>query len=697
MGVVSAEKLFIDPKEEITFIVEKIKSLNNQKVILVVPQNSHLLSSNVSINILSRQLLDEDKLVTVVTEDEYGKTISDRAGFVTVEKVSEVSGESWVQAGKNKNDLKNHILERKNNLLSGIVGDKQITNYKDDQLREEQVTNEIDDDSELETTEDLRDEKQDVTRDSDDELGNDADNSEITVPDGRHAAQSTEQDEQEALEKYKKPRQEPKVVEIEGLKILAGGDVNHFNKKHNDVKIEDELNIDKMANANESFSGREIKRSNGTNTFTGKDFTKVIRPKRQFGGFNFFKRRKNLTEKGLEEPNPARSRRRKIIAGGVVASLLLIIFGVYFFVFNLSSVDVEITFKKQELNFKQKVIAAEDGETDLDTSMIPAKFYQEGNLSISRTGKADGKGKRGTTAKGFVTIYNTTESAVNIKSGTKITSVATSLKYSITKDITLPATNLDSSHETSDIGKVDDVPVESVDFGAEYNIEDSDSNTIFELEGFSGVDNVYAKRFSSFEGGKSEEFIAVSKENIENLKKQILPDLEKQGKSKIEAFVTNDYVLITDSIKFEETKVSSNPSEGEEAKDGSFSLTVEGKISAFAVKEMDLQSIVEKYLADDDENLSLELETVGNYIFQDVVRDEKRVSFTLSLEGKTKQTLADDIIFENIKGKKLQDAKTTLRALEQVESAKISFTPGFIPESWKFVPKDESRINIISQ
>src|SRR5260221_7348934 len=118
MTSVTSEKIFIDPKEEITFIVERLIDAEKERVVLVVPQNSLLLSSIVSIEILFRKLAKSKKLAIIVTEDEYGQVIATKVGFVVVPKVSHITSELWETALQNKKNLLDALDGRKKELLS---------------------------------------------------------------------------------------------------------------------------------------------------------------------------------------------------------------------------------------------------------------------------------------------------------------------------------------------------------------------------------------------------------------------------------------------------------------------------------------------------------------------------------------------------------------------------------------------------
>ena len=56
MAIVTSEKIFVDPKEEITTVIERALNSEKERVIFVIPQSSLLLSTAVTVNILFREL-----------------------------------------------------------------------------------------------------------------------------------------------------------------------------------------------------------------------------------------------------------------------------------------------------------------------------------------------------------------------------------------------------------------------------------------------------------------------------------------------------------------------------------------------------------------------------------------------------------------------------------------------------------------
>src|SRR5688572_14953300 len=98
----SATKIFIDPNEDIVFACSKIAAAGSRQVILVVPAGANIAASQVSMKLLSRMLARIDKLVTIVTEDELGQKYAQASGLVAVNKISEVSPQTWEEVNNSK-------------------------------------------------------------------------------------------------------------------------------------------------------------------------------------------------------------------------------------------------------------------------------------------------------------------------------------------------------------------------------------------------------------------------------------------------------------------------------------------------------------------------------------------------------------------------------------------------------------------
>src|SRR5690606_23858137 len=89
-------------------------------------------------------------------------------------------------------------------------------------------------------------------------------------------------EEEDALSLYKKPKMQSKVIEVDGLKLMAGGDIRNFRNSSQGDTIHGEIMED--SNINENIPDRKVRTVNSS-SFAGKDFTKLIS---SGGGLSFF-------------------------------------------------------------------------------------------------------------------------------------------------------------------------------------------------------------------------------------------------------------------------------------------------------------------------------------------------------------------------------------------------------------------------
>ena len=115
------EKIFVEPDDEIIFIVEKIIKAPTSKVILVIPATSAVVSSVISLKLLSRQILDSNKVLVLVTDNPTGKRLAEKANLILRDKISLVDKQAWDEAMTMKKSLSEHKDEIKQELLASRI------------------------------------------------------------------------------------------------------------------------------------------------------------------------------------------------------------------------------------------------------------------------------------------------------------------------------------------------------------------------------------------------------------------------------------------------------------------------------------------------------------------------------------------------------------------------------------------------
>ena len=83
------ELIYLEPDEEITSVIDKLKNLAGQRVGLVVPRDATLLQSVVNLRLLDREAKNLGKVISIVTADKTGRNLASQVGLEVFSSVQE--------------------------------------------------------------------------------------------------------------------------------------------------------------------------------------------------------------------------------------------------------------------------------------------------------------------------------------------------------------------------------------------------------------------------------------------------------------------------------------------------------------------------------------------------------------------------------------------------------------------------------
>lgn len=83
------EVIYLEPDEEITSVVDKIKNAKAQNLGLVVPRDATLLQSVVNLRLVAKEALHFGKKISIVTTDRIGKNLANQVGLPVYGSVRE--------------------------------------------------------------------------------------------------------------------------------------------------------------------------------------------------------------------------------------------------------------------------------------------------------------------------------------------------------------------------------------------------------------------------------------------------------------------------------------------------------------------------------------------------------------------------------------------------------------------------------
>lgn len=377
------EKIFVDQDDEIIFVVEKILRAATSRVILVIPATSGVVSSVISLKLLSKQLIDSNKLLILVTDNPTGIKLAGKANLVVRDKISLVDKSAWDEALAIKNELREHKEGIKKELLTSRMPEEVI---------EEEVVPEDVEEVKPEVTEKIEEQKE----------------PEITKP--------IEHTEKEIF--GEKPRLSPKIVTLGGIAIASGGDINELKDLSTPV------------------TGVEIKKDEKESEVEKPEI--IAEPEKPTEE----KQSANVATRRLKESGPKKKRNIKkllIIVGLALLLLLLLFGGAFAYSYkNMAKVEIEVEFNQSEGNINEMItVSTLATEIDSENLIIPGTELGL-EESSSGDGVATGKKETGEYAKGIIEMRNKSEeSAVNLAKGQIVIDISTNLEYELIENTTI--------------------------------------------------------------------------------------------------------------------------------------------------------------------------------------------------------------------------------------------------------------------
>ncbi len=672
-----ATKVFVDLDEEIILAVEKVLKGEGNQVILVVPESAMLVSSLVSLKLLSRHVYKHNKMIVLVTEDKTGLEISKKAGLVAVEKVSDVTGETWKKALALREKFKEEREELKRRLVNKRKEGEDVT-FEEEDVKEEKTEKE-----------DIKDKKE-----------------EKEEGEGKDYFQGMPQ----------KPRLDGKLVRIAGFPLYAGGDIKDNAEalkdesaanKEEDSKDKDEKGDDKEDYKKEDEKPRIVpipdpqplkaraeevenkpepepqsqlqsQPNKSSGNFVGRDLTSVAgaptRKRRIGGGGGFMDKVKAFFTEG--------DSKKKLYIGGSIL-FLIIIFLLGYFVFPKAT--IELTLAEAAVPVNEDIRASLTQTTvDLNGMTIPAKKV-ELTKNASKSTPTTGKGETGSKAQGLADFFNKTAAPITVNSGTVITTIGdSSLKYIVKETVTVPP-NPDSG-----VGLKEDVPIEAEKFGEKYNV--GSSSRSYTIQGYTTSQLSATSISNSVTGGTTEEVTEVSQKDFDDLRNGLVEEIQSTLLGELEALVGDNEIKLDGTQKFAEPKVSPSHKVGDDV--GNLDMSVEIVGSLFIVTESDLTDMANHLIKEKNKlEGEFEVKDLSDLQVGTATLNGDVATFNLRLEGSIKADIDEQGVKDQINGKGYLEAVTILKGLPDVKEVSVDFSPIWMPI--KRMPTDDSKITVI--
>jgi hypothetical protein len=642
MNVNKIAKIFVEQDEEIVFIIENIINADNDRVILVIPNVSSITSSAVSLKILSNQIVKTAKLVVLVCDNANAQYLCSKANLAVRSKISDVDKDSWIEA----KDLKTKSLEDKEKIKKELLGARTP--------------------------------------------GSDS----SSIVEGVVAAKIIDEEiaPKEEVEEVKvitnKPRLKFKIIDINGIKLVAGGDI---------VESPELLHIErKRINGDDEYEeveeGKEVETEKH---LVGSDISSIYKSK------NAVKRKSNFQFKfpPIIKFFTSSGWGKKAILGVVV---LFFVYAVYAYLF-LAEATFTISVQKDTKPVLHSVTADSDAKEINATSFtIPGTIISK-TVTQKADGQPTGKGVSGEYSSGEVEIYNSDDTKdLVLPAGTTLTTtyLGKSLQFVTTSAVTIPKAVVSPTVAV----KSASVSVRASNYGPEYSLKGSTDGVDFKVGAYA-TSSTYGRRYHDFTVGTSKDTTVVSKEDIEALKASLTEATKAELSNTVKDLIPTDDILLRGTEKYTEISFTTTAKEGEEVTGTDESLKYTGElkmsITMLTVSKNDLKSMAEEIVkaqraaeADENSDQSDVKISLNDPVVENIKGDDKKATFDLRTNASLIADLDEAKLKEAIKGKSLDEAKEMLARFNGVKEVKSKYTPSFIPFSMQKVPDNADKITI---
>jgi len=382
----------------------------------------------------------------------------------------------------------------------------------------------------------------------------------------------------------------------------------------------------------------------------------------------------------------------KRIAGSGWRRFILILFGlaaITFLVagyFILPKATLAITLKKEVLPLSLSVVADKNiSKTDFSLKKIPAqivKVEKKETKDFPATGVTSGSSK----AKGMISVYNAySESPQTLVQSTRFVSESGKV-FRTTKAITIPGAK-------SAGGKLTpvfiDAEVVADQAGPDYNISPS-KFTIPGFEGSPKYKGFYGVSNSAMSGGSSGAGKAISSRDLESARAAMDDLVNEETEKLLKDQIPANFKVLDNALQRNISGVVFSQPEG--AAVGTFSAVVNIEIQALVFDEKNLNELIDKNFAASgaaDKSLLPNSRQIDyNDSKVDFTKGQIILVVAVSQDAVSKLDLAD--LKKKLAGEGESGIKKTLGQMPGIQNAKVNFWPFWV----KSIPEQTSRIDI---
>ena len=683
--------IYIDVDEEITSILDRVRSEEADNIILVVPKSAMLTQGVINLKLLKKEIDEMGKTVTIATNDKHARKVVERLEI----KTQEAKGDIMSEEAKPKQ-------EKRENKIAKKATDEAVDILKEDQKLKELPVDSVGSsgffDQEMEES---AEEKNSPKKGGDTlDLSSELEKKRAVTGEETINLQKP-QDLKSSLYSKKENKEKTQDIAVQNIPTPISEnkasapqmDVAPRQKKV-DIKDENPMQKDLFGNAVEE------EQVIPTNKEDSQDGEAAKKAEKFFSGEPEKKEKKEKKEEeetvSLPEPIEKEKKKRPTkLWTGAIALLLVIggLAGVFAWGYaNYPKVSVVVFPKKEVLSKEIKIVAKEGVDSSsMSPEAIPGEYVEmviSKSMDFDATGETyesdDGK------ARGKVVIKNEySSSAQPLVKTTRLLSKEGKL-FRIVKDITVPGMDGETPGEI-EVDVIADEP------GEDYNIGPS----TFTIEGFKGNPKYEGFKVSSSksmtDGGapdSNKKMSMVTQDDIDNARKETIEALDKVLEHEVSLQLGEDKKVLIDSVEKEVESSKSSHKASEVA--STFTFTVNQKVKAMSFSTEDVNVIVTQELEEEvPENFAMD--SISRATFKKGIAShaDKTLTMYVDAEAEAWPVVINEEIIAGVAGKNENEIQSFLSGYPNIEKVEITITPSWlttIPVSKDKIIVEEKRL-----
>lgn len=688
--------IYIDVDEEITSIVDRIRSEEAGNIVLVVPKNAMLTQGVINLKLLKKEIEKLGKAVTIATNDRHARSVIERLEIKTKEAKGDLTEKDTPKIDKDIISKKAsgeaiEMIEEKKS-PGGLVGEDEIGSDSfftgGEEPIEENADFEQEEEEKIKQPKEQAAEKTTLPEPMPQQEQRKSPKPSIFKP--QQLKETLYARKQQVAANEEKTEQPQPAISANAP--ISGGPASDMKPPSMDmapqgkslsVKNENPGRKDLFGNIKEEE--KKLKTSSGFDSngnFSSKKAEEFFSHEQQAEA-------KKEQKQELVEEKRKKPRSKKLWMVLIIILILIgLIAGVGSWAYiNYPKVNVSIYPKSNNVSREIKIVSKEGvSVSDVNENEIPGKLVEmviSKSMDFEATGETyetdDGK------ARGKVKIINKYSSATQqLVATTRLLSTEGKL-FRLIDGIVVPGMDGETPGEI-EAAVIADKP------GEDFNIGPSK----FTIEGFKGGPKYTAFEVESersmTDGGapdESKKMAMVTETDVANARIKTIDALESSLESEIESKLENDLKIIVGSVEKEidKTKSSRKPNEVAET----FSYTVDQKVKAIAFYAEDVNFIVLNELEKDiDENYIMD--SISEVTFKKGIADYENKTLTMYVDASAISwpNLNQEEIIEGIAGKNEGEMRSFLSSYQNIEKAEIVMTPSWLTT----IPVSKEKISI---